>query len=299
MHPLKQGSTIAVITPASAISPRELTPFLNKWQEKGFRIKIGEHVYEKERFLGGTDEHRAADIHAVFSDKSVDVVFAARGGYGSARVLSLLDFDLIRKNKKIFVGISDTTALQNAFLAKADMPSLSGDALLRFHADTEDFSYLEDSLTKALSFQDQSFSGLLPLNNIAQEKINGRLAGGCLSLFSGLIGTPYLPDMTDKVLILEDVGEDPYRLDRMLVHLEQGGIFEQVKAVVFGEFYKCIAKDPTDGTVEAVLNEWGSRIKNRPVYKGLPYGHQPKRCVLPLGGKVTLENYTLFVQGSI
>lgn len=276
--------TVGVLTPSGAIAEKDLAGGIAYWQNRGYRVEKAAHLYAKNRFLAGSDEERAADLTALFCDDGVDVIIAACGGYGSARMLGKIDYRLIAAHKKPFVGLSDTTALQLALLEKAGLVSFTGYLMKPRHG-RDMFPYTEQSLFDCLEGREQVFSGLE--SDYAGGEISGRLTGGCLSLVAGSAGTPYFPDMTGDILVLEDLNEEPYVIDRMLTQLENAGVFEKISAVVFGAFIDCKAKDPADGTLEDVLNEWKRRIK-RPVFTGFPYGHQAGSAVWPVGGKAVL-----------
>lgn len=285
--------TIGVLTPSGAVDKNVLAQGIDFWKNKGFRVKESFSLYAKNRFLAGTDEERAADLTALFCDDEVDVIIAACGGYGSARMLRKIDYQKIAEHKKPFVGLSDTTALQLALSAKSGLISFSGYLLKPRHG-RELFPYTEQSLFDCLEGHEQVFSGLE--SDYDGKEISGRLSGGCLSLVAGLAGSPYFPDMSGNILVLEDLSEEPYVVDRMLTQLENAGVFDKTAAVVFGVFMDCKAKDPSDGTIEDVLNEWKSRI-TCPVFSGFPYGHQAGSIVWPVGGQAVLNGGTMRVSG--
>lgn len=290
--PLPAGATVGLVSPASPLPAGSLDKAAARLESLGFRVRLSPGIYAQERFLAGDDRLRAAELNAFFEDDSIDAVFASRGGYGTQRILDRIDYALIRRKPKPFVGLSDTTALQNALLARCGLVSYSGFLPYSDAGTGQIPPVTEMSLLAALNHEDQSFAG----ETLCPGEASGPLIGGCLTLVSGLLGTPCFPDPEGAVLVLEDVGEDPYRIDRMLAHLELAGVFRQAAAVVFGEFYKCVSKDPADGTIDDVLNEWGRRI-GKPVLRNIPYGHQPNHVVLPLGGRAAVKNGTLYISG--
>ncbi len=285
--------TIGVLTSSSPVSSEILEGGISFWQDKGYRLKFSKNFNQQDRFLAGSDEQRLEDLHEMFKDESVDYILQAGGGYGSARLLSQIDYDLIQNNKKPFIGLSDTTALQLAFLKKAELVSFSG-YLLKQRFAKPLMPYTELSLIEALNGREQFFSGLI--SSYQDGEITGKIIGGCFSLFQTLIGTPYLPDLTDAILVLEDVGEQPYVIDRMLSHLENAGVFQKIKALVFGCFFNCFSIDKEDGMLEEVLSEWENRL-SIPVFSGLSYGHQADTIILPIGGEASLIKGGLHVQG--
>ncbi|MBR1777260.1 MAG: LD-carboxypeptidase [Alphaproteobacteria bacterium] len=285
--------TIGVLASSSAVSRQVLSDGIAYWEKRGHVVKQSRHLYAQKRFAAGTDEERLDDLHAFFEDDQIDVIFEAGGGYGSSRLLGKIDYDLIARHKKPLVGLSDTTALQLALLAKANLISFSG-YLMKPRFGRVIAPYTEHSLLDCLEGRDQFVSGLE--TDYAGGPIEGRLIGGCLSLVAAVLGTPYFPDPTDGILILEDISEEPYAVDRMLTQLENAGVFDRAAAIVFGVFLDCKAKDPQDGTIEDVLNEWKLRIK-APVFQGLPYGHQAGSLVWPVGGEGTLKAGGLQIKG--
>ena len=288
-------TTIGVLTSSSAVSDTAMTDGISYWEKKGYTVKKSPHLHRKERFAAGSDEERLADLHTLFADETVDIIIEAGGGYGSARLLKKIDYDLIAMHKKPLVGLSDTTALQLALLAKANLISFSG-YLMKPRFGRPIVPYTEQSLQDSLDGREQTIGGLETAYQ--GSAIAGRLIGGCLTLVSSLLGTPYFPDVSRSILILEDIGEEPYAVDRMLTSLENAGVFDKVAAVVFGVFLDCKAKDPEDGTIEDVLNEWKDRIKV-PVFTGLPYGHQAGSIVFPIGGEGVLEQNRLHIKGVV
>lgn len=286
-------TTIGVLASSSSISSGALVDGIAYWEKKGYDVRLSPHVYAQERFLAGSDEERLDDLHAFFKDDEIDIIIEAGGGYGSARLLRKIDYDLIARHKKPLIGLSDTTALQLALLAKSNLISFSG-YLMKKRFNRAIVPYTEQSLFDCLNANEQTVPCLE--TEYLGKPVEGRLVGGCLSLVVSVVGTPYFPQMEGAILILEDLCEEPYVIDRMLSQLENAGVFNQVAAVVFGAFLDCKAKDPADGTTEDVLNEWKDRIK-APVFFGLPYGHQEGSLVFPVGGKGILDSGRLIIKG--
>lgn len=286
-------TTIGVLTSSSAVSPETLASGIDYWKKRGYTIKESQHLYACRRFTAGTDEERAEDLHALFTDDDVDVIIEAGGGYGSTRLLKKIDYERIARHKKPLIGLSDTTALQLALLAKAGLASFTG-YVMKPRAGRIMVPYTEASLSDCLAGREQIVSGLE--SGYRGNPVEGRLIGGCLSLVVSVMGTSFFPNPDGTILILEDVSEEPYVIDRMLTQLENAGVFERVAAVVFGVFSDCKAKDPQDGTIDDVLNEWKERIKV-PVFLGLPYGHQAGSLVWPIGGTGVLEAGKLTIKG--
>lgn len=285
--------TIGLFNPSSpSYDPINMDALKNWFEQKGFQIKESPNLFSYERFLSGTDTERANDVMALFTDKDVDILCALKGGYGSARILDLIDFDMISKNKKTLMGFSDTTALQLALWAKCGLKSWTGLSPRRDIAKT---TPTDKMLEKSFDVCMKGGSMSLNLQTLTpyHPDVNGTLVGGTLSLVCELIGTPYQPDFSNCLLFLEDVMEEPYKIDRMLTQLRLAGIFDKVNGVIFGDFYKCISSDENDGTLTEVLLDLAERLPNTPMWIGLPYGHSDTRLILPIGNQAKIENNTL------
>ena len=285
--------TIGLFNPSSPSYEPINMDALNKWfEKKGFQIKESQNLFSYERFLSGTDEERANDIMSLFCDRNIDILMALKGGYGSARILDLLDFDIISKNKKSLMGFSDTTALQLGLWAKCGLKSWTG---LSPRRDVAKNTSIDKMLEKSFDACMKGGSMSLNLQSLTPHHPNttGTLIGGTLSLVSELIGTPYQPNFKGCLLFLEDVMEEPYKIDRMLTQLRLAGIFNDVSGVIFGDFYKCVSEDENDGTITEVLLDLAERIPNTPMWMGLPYGHSDTRIILPIGNEAKIENNVL------
>lgn len=282
---LREAGTIGIAAPAGGVAPGGLEKAVAYFESRGHRVRLAANVHQQTRYLAGTDDARASALQALLEDPGVDAVFAARGGYGCARILDRLDFTRLRGCPKPVVGLSDVTALQLALLACTGLVSYTGfNVATDLRSGTPD-PMTERSLWDALAGRPIAVSGLSPLR---PGRAEGPLVGGCLSLLVSLMGTPWLPALDGAVLFLEDVHEEPYRLDRMLTQLRLAGVLQRAAGIVFGTFQDCTAKDPADGTVDDVLREAASWT-DAPVWMGLPYGHTPSRCVLPVGAHCRVE----------
>ena len=277
---LQTNSTIGIVSPSGSFPAERLQPALTYLRNKGFHITEGQSLYAKNRYLAGTDAERAHDINTMFANPNIHAIFVSRGGYGSARILDLLDWHTIGQNPKPLVGLSDTTALQLALFAKTNMVSYSGLALCSDITSEGLDPITEKSLWNALC--GQTFEPIDGLDPIRSGNMTGPLIGGCLSLFVSLVGTSYLPDCNGAVIFLEDVNEPPYRVDRMLNQLLMAGIFERVSGVVFGQFLGSEPDKPEEGSLLDVLEDFAERVAC-PVYGNLPYGHGKRRRVMPVG----------------
>jgi len=290
--PLKAGDTIGIAAPASPVAEGELAPAVAYLERRGYRVVIGEGLYRRRRFLAGDDGERAAQLNDLFARVDIHGIFVARGGYGSVRVLEHLDWDCVRVHPKVFVGFSDTTALQLGMLVRADLVSFTGLAL---KVDVTDAG-LEPDLERCL-WSAVSGGGFDPVPVTSVGSVDGAegiLLGGCLSLVCTLLGTPFEPTFDGALLFLEDVGEAPYRVDRMLTHLRMAGVFDRTAGILFGQFHECRGTDE-DGSVDDVIEDLAQRVPC-PVWRDLPYGHEKSRRVLPVGLPGRVEGNRLVIE---
>ncbi len=296
---LKYGDTVGIVAPASAPSnPRNIDLALAALEQMGFKPKPAANLRKRWGFLAGTDRERAADIMQMFGDRRVSGIICLRGGYGAARLLPLLDYDLIRTHPKIFIGYSDITALHCAFLAKANLVS--------FHGPMLNSDFLKENVP---DFTRQSFLRTLmqptapgslcrgyrnkTVRVLSPGLASGPLVGGNLSILCASLATPYQPSVKGAILFFEDLDEEPYRFDRMLTQLLNAGLLQQVAGIAVGINKDC--KDPKAGrcteyrqTLEDVLTERLLPLKI-PVVAGLPFGHVRPNATLPFGAQSTLD----------
>lgn len=291
---LKKGDLIGIIAPASPPSVTEkITKGAEYLERLGYRVKLGKNVNNVYGYLAGTDQERADDIHDMFADKQVKAIIAVRGGYGTPRLLPLLNFSLIKKNPKILVGYSDLTGLQLAIFKKTGLITFAGpmagvEMWKEIDPFTEEhFWAILTSKKKYGTVKNPDGKELTPLNTgIA----SGRLLGGNLSLISAIIGSPYIPSFKNSLLFIEEIEEECYRFDRMINHLRIANILKDTKGVIVGELTDVKASDTSKPflTVEQILNDYLKPLK-KPVVTGLVHGHIPKKLTMPIGIKGTLN----------
>jgi muramoyltetrapeptide carboxypeptidase len=296
LRPAPPGSTIGVVTPGSPPETRaEVLRGISWWESKGYRVKLGRGALEREDWHAGSPAVRARDIQEAFADSELAAVQCMRGGYGSAQVIPLLDFEAIATTPKAFVGSSDITALHVAFHRFAGLPSLYGPGLTSF-GNPGVSAFTGDRLLNVLGGDGAGpvphDSGRLNLLAIAGGRASGRLLGGCLSDLIHTLGTPWEPELKGAILFFEEVGRAPIQIDRALLHLEQSGKLEGVGGVVVGELAGCEWHDwtsaPRSKTLEEVLE---GRLGGLgvPVLYGLPLGHGASIATLPLGVEATVD----------
>lgn len=289
---LRSGDVVALVEPASPLEdPSRIGGVAEMVRAMGLQPRLAPHVGAVEGYLAGTDEQRASDINAMYADSEIRALFAVRGGWGSARILPLIDWAMVRANPKLLIGFSDITGLHLAFAARAGFPTL--------HAPNAGGNWPEDSWN---SLWWLAFAGSAPVldlhrsggrSNPAFEVLtggtaDGRLLGGNLSVLSALVGTPWMPDMRGAILFLEDVGEAPYRIDRMMSQLALSGMLEQVSGVVFGQCTRCGPGDGSGVSVPDVLRHHLGML-GVPVCIGANIGHVSNQLSLPSGAFVRLD----------
>ncbi len=293
-HHLQAGANIAVISPASPPREERLTRGVHYLEQRGFKVVQGEHVLDRYRYLSGKGPGQISDLLAAFADPDVDGIICSRGGYGTPRYLHQLDYDLIRNNAKPFVGYSDITALQCALLTRAGMASFSG-PMAAVEMGTEDgfHPYSEDCewrlLTQTLSGQVLRNPETEPWQVLKEGRGEGRLIGGCLSLFNNLMGTPFLPDFHGNLLVLEDIGENMQHIDRMLNQFKHAGFFAEggIQGLLLGQFLD-ITPEEEDFTLPELVRDILGPV-DFPIISGLAYGHGRIKMTIPLGAQARVD----------
>ncbi|MCK5572298.1 MAG: LD-carboxypeptidase [Bacteroidetes bacterium] len=284
---LQKGDLVGLISPASPIADASRIDRGVRYLESiGYRVVLGKNITAEHGYLAGTDEQRAADLHTMFENVKVRAILCIRGGYGSPRLLSLLDYRLIRRNPKIFVGYSDITGLQLAMWKKAGLVTFHGPMVGVDMANEMD-SFTEETFWGFVTSTKKRGAISVPDNNaevLFPGKATGRLLGGNLALVVSLLGTPYQPNFSRSVLFIEDIGEEPYRIDRMLIQLRNARILGRTSAILSGQFTDCVPADNTKASlsVDQILSEAAASAR-RPFVARLPFGHENPKMTIPVG----------------
>jgi muramoyltetrapeptide carboxypeptidase len=296
---LRRGDTVALIEPAGfSDDMAQVEQVKGTIAGMGLVPQVGRNVAARYGYLAGTDQQRADDVNQAYSDPNVRAVFAVRGGWGCARILPSLDWKTIRANPKLLVGFSDITALHLAFAAHAGFPTIHGPNAAN--------SWLAHSWN---SFWSLTFAGDTPvlrnpdvtdLDPLQQErwrtttirpgKATGILVGGNLTVLAALVGTPWLPDFSGKILFLEDTGEAEYRVDRMLTQLGLAGILGNLAGIVFGQCTRCSIgiTDYQGFTIPQVLQQHIATL-GVPAFSGANIGHISDQFSLPVGARAEID----------
>ncbi len=288
---LKRGDVIGIAAPASPpASEEQLTKGIRYLESHGFRIELGKYVLKRKGYLAGTDRERVSDLHDLFSNKLVKAIFTVRGGYGCTRILPLLNYRLVRRNPKILVGYSDITALQLALLSKSGLISFSG-PMVAVEMAGKLKGEAEEQFWRCLT----STSKQRPIQTFQTKRMiqkgisDGILLGGNLSLVASLVGTEYFPKIKSSILLLEEIEERPYRVNRMLNQLRLAKVFKRTAGVALGEFTGC---EPEVGKPSLTLQqvfEDSFLGENFPVAGHFHNGHVDDLLTIPFGVRVRLD----------
>lgn len=297
---LNKGDVIGFISPSSPVdNPEKINRSIQYFEKMGYRVELSKNLNKSNGYLAGTDQERLDDLHSMFLNKNVKAIITVRGGYGASRLLNKIDYNLIKKNPKIFCGYSDITVLQNAIFRKTGLITFAGPmAVVDFCTEAE--SYTEENFWSMLT-EDRIPDIKLPegekLYSLCKGKASGKIIGGNLSLFVTLLGTKYLPEPKGSLLFLEEVSESPYRIDRMFSHLYNSGYLHEVSGVVFGSFTDCIEKelDKKSLNLGEVIEHYFTILLNKPAIYNYSHGHLIKNATLPIGinGEIDGDNCTL------
>jgi muramoyltetrapeptide carboxypeptidase len=280
---LKPGARIGVVAPAGCVEPDTLERGIEAIRAEGFDVEVGRAVQTRKGYLAGEAAARAEDLLSFFRRADIDAIFCARGGFGSAQLLPYLSPEL-SGFPKIFVGYSDITILLNWVYQSYGMVTFHG-------------PMVAEDLARGLGEPAKGYfwhllKGELPTWSVALETpirpgmAKAEMVGGCLSLLVTTLGTPYEIDTRGKLLFLEDVGEKPYRLERMLIHLKMAGKFDQIAGVIFGDFTRCADDGARD--LREIVAELFFAVPY-PVVMGMKAGHGEENLTLPIGARMRLD----------
>lgn len=290
---LKKGDLIGIVSPAS--SPDDFSRIekgISYLEGLGYSVKLGKHIYKRLGYLSASDDERAEDLNEMFADPQVRAIICVRGGYGTPRILDKIDYRVIKRNPKIFVGYSDITALQLAIFKKTGLITFSGpmlavDIYSNFDAYSEEFFWMILT-SKAKKIEIKNPDGV-DISVLKHGKTTGTLLGGNLSLLASIVGTKFQPDFSDSILVIEDIGEEPYRIDRYLAQLKNAGIFDKINGCILGQFTDCVPKEPEKSlTLEQIFQDYFGNLKI-PVISNLSYGHIPQKVTLPIGARIKID----------
>ena len=287
---LHGGDTVAITSPAGAVWDQEgVDKFASILKSFGFKVVIGKTLTEKFGYFAGTDAFRAKELNDLFADKNIKGIFCMKGGWGCARILDLLDYSLIEKNPKVFIGFSDITTLLIAIHQRT--------GLITFHGPVGNSGWNDFTRDVFLNTIINGKEVSYPENPAIEEKITcikegivkGELIGGNLTVLTSLMGSKYLPDWKGKILFLEEAKEEPYSIDRMLTQLKLCGVLSEISGFIFGKCAKCFAEEPEKAfTFEQVLKQHIEPL-GIPAFYGAMIGHIENKLTLPIGSLVRMD----------
>ncbi len=281
---LRRGDSVGVIAPASPLSDAEIAHGIEQVRSFGLEPVLGRFAAAHDGYLAGTDEQRAADFNRMARDPAIRGIFALRGGYGTMRILESIDFEALARDPKVVMGFSDLTAVLNAVVSRSGVVAFHGPVVGKSPLDDEARAYVERACMSLEPI------GLLHAPEgvvLSAGRAEGRLCGGNLSLVASLVGTAWAPPFSESLLLLEEVDEEPYRIDRMLTQLRLAGVLHAAAGVVVGACTGCDPAGPSM-SVPAVLEDRLHDLR-RPVLAGVPCGHIARQWVLPLGLPAVLD----------
>ncbi|MBN2097034.1 MAG: LD-carboxypeptidase [Candidatus Omnitrophica bacterium] len=288
---LKKKDTIGIVAPAWSFDPGNFKRGVEKLRSLGFRVKYDRAIFSKYWSMAGYDDERARLINQMFADKEVKAIFCAKAGYGSIRTIPYLDRNIIRRNPKIFIGYSDITILLSYLHKTAGMVVFHGPVVadeIYENMNPITLDYLLSILMQPQPLGEMSFS---TLKTLRPGKASGILLGGNMSLIMSAIGTPYDIDTYNKILFLEDIGEDLEFIDNYLMHLKLAGKFKRIKGIIFGKMLDCLDHSGKKYTIQDILNDILPDL-DVPIIYGFPSGHRGREemdITLPFGVSVTLD----------
>jgi len=287
---LKQGDLIGLISPASSPNKEDILKAVQFLKDQGFKVKLGKYCFKKDGYLAGTDQERVHDLHEMFADVNVKAIWCTRGGYGSGRLSEWINLELIRNNPKIFIGYSDITYLHTLFNQACSLvtfhgpmcqPELSQDCV-----DVASINTVEVLLNKK--------EWIIPTKNvktIVSGRAEGVTIGGNLVVFMSTFGTKDEPNLDGKIVFFEEIGEDPYKVDRLLNQFYLSRKWENVNGFLLGSFKDCEPTTTHGISVEAVLEEYFKKM-NKPTMCQLPIGHDVPNYILPLNCPAEMNTWT-------
>jgi muramoyltetrapeptide carboxypeptidase len=278
---LMPGDTLGIVAPAGPFDLKKFMKGKAVLESMGFRTFFDEKIFQQHGFFAGTDVQRADQVNRLFADPAVQAIVCARGGYGSMRILPFLDFKIIQDNPKIFVGFSDISVLLFILHARCSLVTFHGPVVTTLaNADEQTIGAMHQVMTSNKHLELKPEKGIVIKPGVS----SGVVVGGNLTTLCHLVGTPYTPRFNEMILFLEDRGEAPYRIDRMLIQMKLSGCFEGLKGLFLGSFEACGKRDDIFHIIEEVFKE-----VNIPILSGFEIGHSRINITIPMGLRATLN----------
>jgi muramoyltetrapeptide carboxypeptidase len=285
---LQVGDMVGLIAPAGIVDGKDIEAAEKLFLQLGLKVKQGKHILDRYGYLAGKDSDRADDVNLMFSDREIIAIIAMRGGWGCNRILPLLNYPLIRSHPKILMGYSDITTLLLAINARSRLITFHGAvATSTWNQFTVDYFKRVLFDAEAVTMEN-SHTGEVRVEIIAPGKARGKLIGGNLSVLTAMVGSPYLPSWNKSILFVEEIGEDVYRVDRMLTQLKTAGILNQIAGFIFGQCTNCSLGDQPSFTLMQVLQDHILPL-GIPAWYGSMIGHIKDKFTVPIGIEVEID----------
>ena len=288
---LTPNSTIGIIAPASSDDIETMNINIEKFKHLGFNIKLSKHLFDKEKYLSASDKDRASDLMDFFQDPNVDAILCYRGGFGSIRMLPYLDFKIIKKNPKIFCGYSDITALLNTINKNCNFATFHGPMVNSNFSDVDTY----EEFLNVLSLGNSGYYYNLDkfqCSYINKKNFSGKLVGGNLTLICSLMGTDYEIDTKNNIVLIEEINESPYVVDRMLSQLIESKKLTSASAIILGHFTDCNPQSVEKSYTISELIVYKLASLNIPIVYNFPSGHSYPNIVLPIGVELNFNSST-------
>jgi len=275
------GDTIGIVAPSSPFNRKTFDQGIRALESMGFRTSVPDDIYKKDGYLAGSDSHRAALVNRLFTDKAIKAILCAKGGFGAIRILPLLDYPSIRENPKIFVGFSDVSALLTVLYKRCGLVTYHGPMVTFLGNATEK---TKDAMRSAFSSNIRPEFTAKNGTAVKAGLASGPVVGGNLTTLCHLLGTPFEPEFKNHILLLEDRGEESYRIDRMLTQMKYAGCFDGLSGLVLGSFEDC-------GKLNDIFRIVADTFKDMdiPILAGFDIGHGRDNITIPIGIEATLD----------
>jgi len=301
---LPERAAIGVCAPAGRVDAAQLEKGVAFLRSLGHEVVVSPHISNSWRYFSAPDEERVADLMALVADDRLDMIMAARGGYGISRILDRIDWARVAASGKLFVGFSDFTAFNCAAFALGGLVTFQGPMVASDFGSGEPLDFMVANLWPALRRDSHSIDGIASEHSYGSRRIEGTLWGGNLALLVHLVGTPFFPAIDSGILFVEEIAEDPYAIERMFLQLLHAGVLEKQRALILADFTDCKPNNPKryPYSMEEMLESLRGWLPY-PVLTGLPFGHVARKLTLPFGAPATLSiergGYSLSFSGHV
>lgn len=299
---LNPGDLIGIIAPASPIEDsQKINNAIKYFEEKGYKVLLGKSVTEELGYLAGSDEVRLNDLHTMFGNKNVKAIICLRGGYGAIRFIDKINYKLVRSNPKILVGFSDITTLQLAIFEKARLITFAGPMVNTYFGTGKKAEFIEEQFWNLISSKKKNTRIINrdgeKFFTLSKGRAEGRLLGGNFTSLLALSGTEYLPSFKNSILLLEEVNEPPYKIDRMFSMLRHQKVLKNTKGIILGRFTDCYEKDKEKSTLSLnqIIFDFLENL-NKPIIYNVNHGHVEETISLPIGAYCKINASRGFIE---